>query len=288
MPALTAAGVQLYALSYDEQEPLRDFAAAHDITYRFLSDPNSEVIRAFGILNTIIPEADHPWFGIPYPGTYVMDAAGLITHKFFENNLAVRVGPGQLVRAAQGLSVELAEVDQSPAVASEVEVEVLIAGDELALSVQSELLVLFNVPVGKHLYAEPAPQGSVAVDIELDPVPGLVTRAVQRPLSEPHSLADTDETFPVHKGKVELRLPLTVNGDAFSKGGQGEVRLSGRVHWQSCDDTLCDIPVAYPFELRVPLAKMVPSFMMAAKTLETEPRGQEHFQQMIARRQKAT
>ena len=112
-----------------------------------------------------------------------------------------------------------------------------IAGDELALSVQSELLVLFNVPVGKHLYAEPAPQGSVAVDIELDPVPGLVTRAVQRPLSEPHSLADTDETFPVHKGKVELRLPLTVNGDAFSKGGQGEVRLSGRVHWQSCDDT---------------------------------------------------
>ena len=99
MKDFDAAGVAVYALSYDEADALRDFQEAHGITYTLLSDPDSEVIRSFSILNTLIDPDDHPWYGIPYPGTYVIDADGAITHKFFENNLAVRVGPEQLLRA---------------------------------------------------------------------------------------------------------------------------------------------------------------------------------------------
>jgi len=256
MPALTAAGVRVYALSYDEAEPLRDFAAAHDISYRFLSDPESDVIRAFGILNTIIAEDDHPWFGIPYPGTYVMDSAGLITHKFFENNLAVRVGPDQLVRAVRGQSINEAVPQpegRAESHTSDVTADVFLAGDALALSVQSELVARFQVPAGRHVYAEPAPAGSIAVSLELDASDGLVTRALLRPTSEMHTLADTDEAFPVHHGTVELRLPLTVNGDAYGKNAPREVRLRGRLRWQSCDDTVCDIPITRPFDLVVPL-----------------------------------
>ena len=102
MSHFEAAGIAVYALSYDEPDALRDFRKAHQITYPLLSDPDSKVISDFGILNTLIDPDDHPWYGIPYPGTYVTHAIGVITHKFFDNNLAVRVGPEQLLRAANG------------------------------------------------------------------------------------------------------------------------------------------------------------------------------------------
>ena len=84
MDAYRAADVRLYALSYDEPDALADYAAAHDTTFTMLSDPDSEVIRSFGILNTLIPPDDHPWYGLPFPGSYVVDADGTIVAKFFE------------------------------------------------------------------------------------------------------------------------------------------------------------------------------------------------------------
>ena len=54
MDAYRAAGVRLYALSYDEPDALADYAAAHGTTFTMLSDPDSEVIESFGILNTLI------------------------------------------------------------------------------------------------------------------------------------------------------------------------------------------------------------------------------------------
>jgi hypothetical protein len=91
-----------------------DFSAAHGITFSLLSDPDSQVIEAFGILNTLIPPDDHPWHGIPFPGTYVIDDAGVITHKFFENSLAVRVGPEQLLAAVRGEELNFEPMEGTP------------------------------------------------------------------------------------------------------------------------------------------------------------------------------
>lgn len=72
------------------------------MSFPLFSDPKSEIIERFGILNTLIEEDDHPWYGIPFPGTYVLDADGIITAKFFEANLALRENSDQLRRAALG------------------------------------------------------------------------------------------------------------------------------------------------------------------------------------------
>ena len=290
MQDFDAAGIRVYALSYDEQEPLTDFAEAYNISYTFLSDPKSEVIRQFGILNTIIAEDDHPWFGIPYPGTYLLDSEGTITHKFFENNLAVRVGPEQLLRAFRGESLsEMAPPihEARETATEEVTAEVYLEGETLALSVQRELVARLTVPAGSHLYASPAPQGIVAVDIELDANPRLVLRDIVRPPSETHSLSGTNETFEVHHGQVELRLPLTVNG-SFAEGGDASVVvISGTVRWQSCDDEVCDLPGVHSFELTVPVAGPVrPKIMVPEDKRTTEPRALEHFQQMVNRNKK--
>jgi len=289
MQAFDDAGIRVYALSYDEQEPLIDFAEAYNITYTLLSDPKSEVIRQFGILNTIIAEDDHPWFGIPYPGTFLLDSTGTITHKFFENNLAVRVGPEQLLRAFRGDTlIELAKptIAATPGETAiqEVKANVFLEGATLALSVQRELVARLTVPTGSHVYASPAPQGMVAVDIELDENPLLVLREILRPASETHSLSGTPEKFEVHTGQVELRLPITINGALTRGDGPNEVVIAGRLRWQSCSDEVCDLPASHRFELTVPIDEPVlPRIMVPDGKRTTEPRAGEHFQQMIHR-----
>jgi hypothetical protein len=270
----------VYALSYDEADALRDFRDAHGITYTLLSDPDSDVIRSFGILNTLIDPDDHPWYGIPYPGTYVVSAERAITHKFFENNLAVRAGPEQLLRAAQGQPMLEATADE--AAPEEVQVRVALDGNSLARSVQKDLVVRFSVSAGRHVYARPAPQGSVAVEVTLDENDRLVQRPIVRPASEPHTLAGTQESFQVHHDVFELRLPLTVNGGLG--GDVAEITISGEVRWQCCDDEVCDLPATQRFELTLPVSEPPVVALSSRKGATLEPNARAHFQKMSERR----
>ncbi len=275
-----AAGVALYALSYDEPEALADFANAHKIGYHLLPDPQSQVIRDFGILNTLIDPTDHPWYGIPYPGTYIIDAQGTITHKFFDNNLAVRAGPEQLLRAVRG-EAQPSLPPATEAAPTEVQLDISLDGNALVSTVQRDLVIRFQVPAGRHVYAEPAPQGSVAVDVTLDANDLLVQRPLLRPGGTNHQLAGTDEVFVVHDGFFELRLPLTVCG----KPKEGaDLQITGEVRWQCCDDEVCDIPTSQRFDLQVPVDDAPPVAMGNAVGAALEPNAMAHFQRMSERR----
>ena len=285
MTAFEAENVPVYALSYDEADALRDFRDAHGITYTLLSDPDSTVIRAFGILNELIDPDDHPWFGIPYPGTYVVDADGVITHKFFDANLAVRAGPEQLLRAARGeASDEVPGADPGAEHVSpqEVEVDVHVDAPALSSTVQRDLVVRFDVPDGRHVYAAPAPKGSVAVDVRLDAHDRLVVRELQRPPSEPHRLGGSGEQFEVHHGRFELRVPLALTRGASETFP--EVRIAGELAWQVCDDEVCDLPVRRRFELVVPVSETVALALGDPRGATREPNAAAHFQRMSERR----
>ena len=77
------------AVSYDSVAVLRNFAERRGIHFPLLSDPDSKVIRELGILNESIPK-DNPFFGVPYPGTFVLNEQGVITAKYFEDDFRER------------------------------------------------------------------------------------------------------------------------------------------------------------------------------------------------------
>jgi hypothetical protein len=281
-----AAGINVFSLSYDEQDALADFRDAYDITYGLLSDPESKVIRQFGILNTLISEDDHPWFGIPFPGTYVVNSEGLISHKFFENNLQLRVGPEMLLRAAQGEMFEHSNTDREPP--AETTWHVYLDGDRLAASVLNDLVARIEVPGGRHLYADPAPAGNVPVALILDEDPQIVTRDVVKPESESLTLGGTGEVIRVYEGAVELRLPVTVNADlGVAETEAREITLAGELQWQSCDDQVCDLPRRERFKLTIPLASIVVSELRASAdgVLVRSMNSVKHFKGLSDRRQ---
>src|SRR5258707_5017579 len=75
-------GIHVASITYDSQAILKSFADRKAITYPMLSDPQSEIIRAFGILN---PEGKDFAAGIPYPGMYYIAPDGIIRKRFFES-----------------------------------------------------------------------------------------------------------------------------------------------------------------------------------------------------------
>lgn len=286
MSAFDALGISVLAISYDEPDALKDFQDAYGITYTLLSDPDSKVIRDYGILNTLIAEDDHPWFGIPFPGTYVTDSQGIITHKFFENNLVLRVGPEELLRAVDGDA--LSEYMGNPVSDSaDAEPKVFLEGENLAVGVLQHLVCQINVPQGRHLYADPAPQGMIPFTLTLDAQSKLVIRELIRPASEAHTMAGTGEVIQVNHGRVELRLPITANAAITSTTEPIMLSLRGEVSWQTCDEDVCDVPRRSRFEFSVPIeGAVVPEFMTKPGNPKVRAMdGMTHFKKMSSRRQ---
>ena len=101
-PKFQAAGVKLYAVSYDDREALAAFAEANRIPFPLLSDADSQVIRAYGLLNTQVRPDEVPFYGIPFPGTYVVDESGVVVEKFFPRHIANRESPESVLEGALG------------------------------------------------------------------------------------------------------------------------------------------------------------------------------------------
>lgn len=223
------------------------------MTFPLLSDPDSDVIRGVGILNTLIDPADHPWYGVPFPGSYVIGADGAVTAKYFESSLQFRASADQLLRAALGETVELPALDAAPAA---VAADVHFDGDTFHPGIVHDLIVRFAVPQGQHLYGEPVPAGMVATAVEVDHQVGLTSRDPVLPPTTPHTLAGTGETLHVFEGEVRIRVPIAHLGRALTTLDDGSVlqRITGTLRWQACDDETCHLPRTERFSLDVPAA----------------------------------
>ena len=240
-------------------EQLQSFADQFDIAVPLLADPDSRVIREFGILNTTLTPDDEPFYGIPYPGSYVVGTDGRVVAKYFEQNSLVRVDPNMLLRAALGQSTSLdhaAIADTTAASQTEtVELDVSFSGDYLRSFLPRDLVVTLRVPVGQHLYGPPVSDGLVVTSVEVDENRHIAAQQAQLPATHPMTLAGTGETLHVYDGTVTIRVPLVYNGAPAKPDAQGDttVELTGTVRWQACDDHACFIPRTETFAVAIAL-----------------------------------
>mgnify|MGYP003405467499 CR=1 FL=1 len=74
-------GLGLIAISYDSPETLKKFADSRGISFPLISDSGSAIIRRFGILNEQ-QQPGTPSYGVPHPGTFIVDRRGVVTARF--------------------------------------------------------------------------------------------------------------------------------------------------------------------------------------------------------------
>ena len=93
---LEESGVRIAAISYDSTQLLKHFADRSGIAFPLLSDPESAVIRQFGVLNEDVP-ADHQFFGIPHPVELLVGPDGTVREKFHEESYRDRFTAGRVL-----------------------------------------------------------------------------------------------------------------------------------------------------------------------------------------------
>jgi hypothetical protein len=239
-------GLGLAAISYDSVDILKNFSDRKHITFPLLSDPDSKIIRAFGILNeTVKPGTTQ--FGIPNPGTYVVNTKGTIVAKYFVDTIRERVSATDIlvrqfgaVADAASASVETNHLRLTTAAS----VALARPGHHIVLSLDLDL------KPNMHVYA-PGVEGYIPIDWKLEESPAAKAETFQYPASRKLHLKAIGETVPVYRGHVRITREITFGQEDAVKplvGSTGELVLKGSLRYQACDNRECYLPETVPLE----------------------------------------
>ncbi|MEM7274860.1 MAG: redoxin domain-containing protein [Actinomycetota bacterium] len=262
MPKFTDAGIKLYAISYDELGALADFAANHDITYDLLADEGSAVIRSFGILNHHVTPDQIPYHGIPFPGTYLVDEAGIVTAKSFNRANGHRESAEALIDDALGeilLRPEDPTVDVDDDTGIRFSMTYHGGGGVIRGGGLRRLVIRAELPDGLHLYDDPVPDGMVATSITLLGPDGIRHLPVERPPTEPLELPGIG-TLQVWSGRVDFVLPIWATDELSSllrDDAPDQVTIEVELAYQACDDRACRLPRTERLTLEVAVDKAI-------------------------------
>jgi hypothetical protein len=241
-------GLGLAAISYDSVAILRDFAARKKITFPLLSDPDSQVIRAFGILNeSVKPES--PQYGIPNPGTYLVDTHGKVVAKYFEQDMRERISASAILAGRLGEPVTAAHSSveaKHVTLATAASTAIAMPGHRILLSVE------INLPNRMHVYA-PGVKGYIPAEWNMGLTGGTRSEPVVFPAPEKLYLKPIKESALVYRRKVRLTREITFGQESALKpfvSPSGELVLKGSFRYQACNDRECYLPETVPIEWR--------------------------------------
>ena len=279
---LGGSGIGVAAISYDSTEVLNDFAEQRGITFPLLSDKDSAVITEFGILNTVVaeglgPNRDNPEVvasvhkyvaasvfdsiplrqminGTPFPGTFMLDANGRVTSRYFEefyrersttSNILLKAGIGLTpIAAIEGTTAQL----KFTAYPSDTTVT---NGTRFSLAVDVE------PHPNMHVYAPGAEKmGYRVVGFNMNPSELVRFEPATFPESEIYHFEPLDEYVPVYQEKFTLLQEAVVNASAEAEEIMEELyalTLSGSFDYQACDDAICYPPASVPITFTLEL-----------------------------------
>ena len=251
---LRKQGIGVAAISYDSVAILKNFTDRRGISYPLLADPDSRIIRAFGILNETVDKNAFA-YGIPHPGTYIVDRNGVVKSKYFEDDYRERDTASEILVREFGIqpglpqaAIETKHLKLSTA-ASAASVR---QGHHIALTIDLDL----NPKM--HVYA-PGVQGYIPIDWGMAESKAVRVAAVAYPASKKLHLKPINETVPVYQGKFRLVRELTIGPEADVKPlltPGGELVLSGILRYQACDDKECYLPQTVPLKWTLPFESL--------------------------------
>lgn len=244
-------GIGLAAISYDSVAILHNFAERRAIHFPLLSDADSKIIRSVGLLNQTIAQGS-PFFGIPNPGTFILDAKGIIKAKYFEDDFRERFTAADILTKQFNVTPSAGRhevVGKQLTAAASASNFVVRGGQRVALVLDIEL------KPGMHVYA-PGVEGYIPIVWKMNDSPAYVPHDAVLPPSKMLHLAAIDETVPAYEGKFRIERDITIAAEPKVKpltDASGKFMVEGILQYQACDDRKCYIPqelkVGWTFQL---------------------------------------
>jgi hypothetical protein len=249
--ALTQQGLGVVAISYDSPTTLKNFATTRGITFPLISDEGSAIIKRYGLLNTTMPP-DSRFFGVPYPGTFVVDRHGTVRARYFEEAYQERsTAASILVRQGASPSGPTVTLETTHLVAR-------AAASDHAIAPGSRISLAFDITPrrGMHVYA-PGKHTYQVVRVVVDQQPWLRALPPMYPPSQIYDFKPLNESVEVYSRTFRLVQDVTILATPDAQkllAGQTSVTITARLEYQACDDSLCyspqRLPVSWTFAVR--------------------------------------
>ena len=244
---LEKQGISIVAVSYDPVDTLAKFASVKGITVPLLSDAGSAVIKQYRLFNDAYEQGTRD-YGVPWPGTFMLDAQRRVTARFFEERYQERNTAASIVvrQGGNGIGPSMTAANPHIAVKASVSDSVVAPGSRVTLS--------FDITPGRriHVYAPGADYQVVAV--KLDPQPVLAAHDIVYPASEIYFFEPLNEKVPVYQKPFRLTQDVTVAATREAQqalAGMQTLTLTGKLEYQACDDKVCFKPNAIPFKFEL-------------------------------------
>jgi hypothetical protein len=251
---LRQAGYGLAAISYDPVSVLEDFARRRHITFSLLSDAGSATIKAYGLLNTTVPTANRLQYGIPFPGTLIVNRQGIVTSRTFEpayqerdtiSSALVHLG-GRLNRPATRIAAPHLRL-------------VTFATDEIVAPGTHFTLVVDATPERRaHVYA-PGVTGYRPIALTVEPQPALVAGQVRYPEPVDYFFAPLNEHVAVYDRPFRIVQDVAIGASRDTEAAleeQSALVIRATLEYQACDDTVCFNPESIPLSWTVRLRRL--------------------------------
>jgi hypothetical protein len=233
---------------------LARFAREHGITFPLLSDRGSVVIRQYGLLNPSYPP-DSRAYGVPYPGTFVLDATGRIVSRHFEAAYQERNTVASILARA-------GSPGRGPLVAAQsAHLAVRATASDGVVAPGHRITITFDITParGLHVYA-PGKHDYQVIRFQLAPESWLTTHPMVYAPSEIYHFAPLDERVETYQRPFTLRQDVTIAATAEARKALADrtaIAITGRLDYQACDDRVCYAPASLPFTFPLDLVPLV-------------------------------
>ena len=243
---IAAQGLGLAVITYDSQAALKHFAERKNINYPMLSDAGSAVIRAFGILNENIPQ-ENAFFGVPFPGTYVVDPKGTVKSKYFEEDYRERFTAGAiLTREFSAAGSNRTEIETR-----HLKLQTWASNDRVFGGSRIRLVLAVDLPKGMHVYAPGVQSSYIPIDWKIPDSKGWMAFPPVYPPAKTLHLPAIQESALVYEGKLRVERDVTIaqaNELAPFLSPEKALTLEGTFRYQACDDKVCYTPQNVPLK----------------------------------------
>lgn len=255
---ITKQGLGLIAVSYDAPETLKKFSDSRGITFPLISDPGSAIIKRYGLLNETADPASRT-YGIPHPGTFILDRKGVVQSRYFEDAYQERYTAATMLSSlGAGGAGSMSATTTHLSMTASISDTTAAPGERLAIVID------ITPKPGMHLYA-PGKHTYQVVQLTLDAQPWLRPQATVYPASAIYHFKPLDERTEVFMKPFRLRQDVTLLATPEGQkllGAMTTVTIGGSLEYQACDDKVCYNPA------RIPI-----SFVVTLKPLDRRPPG---------------
>ena len=188
---------------------------------------------------------DNPFYG-SFPGSYVVDARGVVTPSFSRTTTERYTAGAILMRQLQLDGSQKTEVETK-----HLKLRYWASNDQVVGGSRITLAMELELPPGMHVYAPGVQSSYIPIDWKVASSKAWLAFPAQYPPHKTLHLPAIQETAPVYEGRIRIVRDLTIAQAGELKaalGAQNDITVEGSFRYQACDEKVCYTPLTIPLK----------------------------------------